>query len=385
MEVNNIKCIISYSVFEIMANDLIQKLNIIYKDPQKSAEFIGLTYHMDDTLGFQRRKKGEYFQYIDLRDEVVKSEKVIERINKLRVPPALNNIWIAPSSTYHLQATGIDSKGRKQYFYHPKWVELRQLMKYYRLILVGESINSIRKQIDKLLKNKELTRETVLAAVVKIIDEKFIRVGNEVYAQENQSYGITTIRKKHTEIKKGKVVLDFVGKSGQDQHIEIQDKSIRRITKLMMDLPGYELYKYVNESGNVVDIKAEDVNQFIKELSGNEVTAKDFRTWGGTRICFDELVNLKPEQDSKKIKEIINCILENVAGELGNTNAVSKQYYIHPKLIETYSSEEVNVKLKDLIRQAKSKYTSLSKNEQLMIDFLKMFVHKEMQEILEAK
>lgn len=366
-----------------MKQEILDRLAEIYSNPQECAELLNLKYIHDSENGYSRKKKGEHFEYLNTKSEVIKDEKEIERINKLRIPPAWENTWIAPHANYYLQAVGIDSKDRKQYIYHSKWNEFRGLLKFYKLIIVGQSLPAIREKIEKYLHQDGLYKNKVLSAIVKIIDKTYIRIGNDQYAKANDSFGVTTLLDDHVHVRGDKIKLDFMGKSGQEQHIELEDKKLSKIVKKLIDLPGEDAFQYEDEKGNVVDVKSDDVNSFLKEISGHQITAKDFRTWGGTRLCFEELQSYEPDLNKTEIKMALSCVIETVSDQLGNTKAVCKSHYIHPQLLTTFQDHEFNHVVEEVEAAAeRSKLKHVDENELMVLEFLKKFFKSEIEELI---
>jgi DNA topoisomerase-1 len=365
-----------------MNHKLIEKIGKVYSSPQKCCDLIGLNYEMDDAPGITRKKVGEHYKYYTSQGKEIESEHHIDFINKLRIPPAWKDVWIAPQQNYHLQATGIDSKNRKQYIYHPKWNDFRQLIKFYRLIIIGESLPKIRATIESNLKKEGYSKERVLSAIVKIIDTTYIRVGNEQYADDNDSYGVTTLRKKHVEVKGNKVLFDFVGKSGQEHQIEMKDPVIAKILKKLTKLKGYEVFKY-EVNGQEVDIKSTDVNNYIKQISSEKITAKDFRTWGGTKLCFEELKMYDDHVSKSELKSALSCVLEQVSSRLGNTKAVCRSHYIHPQILFNFEQKSFIDNVNETEKKIFTKHSKyMEDDELLLLEFLKDFFSKELEEII---
>jgi len=357
----------------------IERLSKVYSNSQKCCELIGLNYEMDDRAGIQRKKVGEHYKYYDTSSNELTSENHINFINKLSIPPAWKELWIAPHMNYHLQAVGLDAKGRKQYIYHPKWNDFRQLLKYYRLIMIGEALPTIRKEIEKNINSEGYSKEKVLSAIIKIIDKTYIRVGNEQYANDNESYGVTTLRKRHVEVKGSKVLLDFVGKSGQEHQIELEDKKIADIVKKLSTFKGYEVFKY-QQGEEQIDVKSTDVNNFIKKISKEKITAKDFRTWGGTKLCFEELKIYDDHSNPQELKKALNFVIEQVSSRLGNTKAVCRSHYIHPQILSNFEGHRFNEAVTETELKIKVKHNKFMEDDELLLlEFLKKFFVKEFQ------
>ena len=313
---------------------------------EEAARSAGLRYVSDDVPGFTRRRRGKGFSYHD-RDGELLNGSVRERIKSLVIPPAWEDVWISPWKNGHIQATGRDEAGRKQYIYHEKWREVRDQAKYYRMIAFGQALPAIRKQVDKDLRRRSLCREKVLALVVYLLDATGIRIGNDEYAEEHGSYGLTTLRKRHVEINGNRLRLEFTGKSGVDQELEITDGRAVRAIRKCEELPGYELFRYVNQNGERRKVDSEDVNAYLREIAGEGFTAKDFRTWVGTVVAAGKLSMIDGEMDEKEVQRTITRVVKEVAEELGNTPAVCRKHYIHPEVIRSFSerglAEGINV------------------------------------------
>src|SRR6476469_1175424 len=264
------------------------------KDPLASARQAGLVYTTDDRPGIRRQGKGKAFRYVDGRGKPVTSKAHLARIRSLVIPPAWTDVWICPNPRGHLQATGRDARGRKQYRYHPRWRVVRDGNKYGRLITFGRALPKIRRRTDADLRRSGLPREKVLAAVVKLLEKTFIRVGNDEYARTNRSFGLTTMRDAHVRVAGAKVRFMFRGKSGVEHALELNDRRLARIVKQCRDLPGQELFQYVNEHGRRQDVNSADVNTYLREITGTDFTSKDFRTWSGTVLAVTALRDVAP-------------------------------------------------------------------------------------------
>jgi DNA topoisomerase-1 len=305
--------------------------------PIKSAEVAGLRYVNDEaTPGLKRLGKPNHFRYVDARGRAITDRKKIEHIRSLAIPPAWTEVWICPDPRGHLQATGRDARGRKQYRYHPRWREVRDEVKYGRLLAFARALPRIRRRTDQALKRSGLSRERVLAAVVQLLEKTLIRVGNEEYARDNHSYGLTTMRDQHAKVAGGRVNFAFRGKSGVQHVVDLHDARLARIVKACRDLPGYELFQYVDADGTRQSIDSADVNAYLRELSGENFTAKDFRTWAGTVLAARALATIEACQSANQAKRNIVKAIDEVAKRLGNTKAVCRKSYIHPKVFDAY-------------------------------------------------
>ncbi len=305
-------------------------------DPKMQARAADLRYSNDDEPGITRRRSGRGFVYTHENGERIRERKVLERINGLVIPPAWAEVWICPDPEGHIQATGRDAKGRKQYRYHERWREVRDQTKFDRMIAFGEVLLKIRERVQADLALRGLSREKVLAAVVALLGSTFIRVGNEEYARDNDSYGLTTLHDEHVEIKGATMHFEFRGKSGKDHAIDLKDRRLAKIVKRSQDVPGESLFQYRDENGNYHAVTSSDVNAYIREMSGADFTAKDFRTWGGTTMALLELAGLDPCEGETAAKHNISAMIKAVAAQLGNTAAVCRKYYIHPAVIDCY-------------------------------------------------
>ena len=310
---------------------------IINLDNVRAAKEAGLVYVSDDSPGIRRKKSGGGFVYIDDRTgRPVKDDETLLRIRELAIPPAYRDVWISPDSRGHIQAVGRDARGRKQYRYHERWREIRDETKYSRMIDFARALPGIRRKVAKDLRLHGLPRDKVLAAVVRFLETTLIRVGTDEYAKNNGSYGLTTLRDHHARIARGKVRLEFKGKSGIDHEFEVEDPRLAEIARQCQDLPGQELFQYLDEEGNVCDVGSADVNDYLRRISGSDFTAKDFRTWAGTVLAAQALQEVAHFDSQAKAKKNVVRAVESVAQRLGNTKAVCRKCYIHPEILSAY-------------------------------------------------
>jgi len=308
----------------------------IVNDPEAAAEEAGLRYVSDESPGYTRQRRGKKFVYFDTEGKEIRDETRILRLNRLAIPPAYTDVWICPSPNGHLQATGRDARRRKQYRYHERWREVRDENKYERMVVFAQTLPKIRRRVNRDLKRRGLPREKVLATVVQLLERTFIRVGNEEYAKENQSFGLTTMRNRHVEVKGSKLRFRFRGKSGQEHDIDTEDRRMARIIRKLQDLPGQEIFQYVDEEGERRPVTSEDVNQYLGEISGEDFTAKDFRTWAGTVMAAIALQAQEAFENESQAKKNVKAAVSAVAKMLGNTPAVCRKCYVHPAVLETY-------------------------------------------------
>lgn len=305
-------------------------------DPEEAAEEAGLRHVSDDGPGYSRKKNGDDFDYYDTEGKKITDEKRLLRIRRIAIPPAWTDVWICPAPNGHIQAVGRDARGRKQYRYHERWREVRDEAKYEKMVLFGRALPKIRKRIEKDMALPSLPREKVLATVIELLERTFIRVGNEEYAKENKSFGLTTLRNRHVDVEGTTVRFQFKGKSGVKHNKEVHDRRLAGIVRKLQDLPGQELFQYIDDEGEVRNLTSQDVNDYLKEITGDEFTAKDFRTWAGTVLASLALTSQEPFTSKKEAKSRVKTAITAVAHVLGNTPAVCRKCYIHPAVLESY-------------------------------------------------
>ena len=317
-----------------------KKLKSIGSDPEKTAKAIHLVYVSDTGPGVTRVKKGDKYEYF-LNEQKITDDEELLRFKHLVIPPAWINVWICPKENGHLQATGFDVKGRKQYRYHPQWNAFRNQTKYYRLLDFGKALPAIRLQLEKDLSLPTLGQEKVLAAVVSLMERTNIRVGNNIYEKLYGSYGLTTLKDRHVKFEGNKLRFSFKGKKGVMHDISLRNKKLSKIVKQCRDIPGKELFQYFDENGERHSVDSGMVNDYIKKISGADFTAKDFRTWAGTVQAFLALKSVGCCDTATETKRKIVEALDIVAGHLGNTRTVCKKYYVHPLILSLYESREL--------------------------------------------
>ena len=310
-------------------------------DPEASAEAAGLRYLNDSVPGIRRRRAGKVFSYIGLDGKRLADKRVLARIRSLAIPPAWADVWICPIARGHLQATGRDARGRKQYRYHPRWHAVRDEVKYERTIAFGRALPRIRRRVEEHLSLPGLPRERVLAAVVRLLEKTGVRVGNEEYARENRSFGLTTLRSRHADVGSSRIRFRFRGKGGKEHDVELSDRRLARIVARCQELPGQALFTYLDENGEARTVDSADVNEYLREISGEEFTAKDFRTWSGTVLAAWALAELTEFDSEAQAKKNVVRAVEAVAERLGNTPAVSRRSYVHPTVIDAYLDGDV--------------------------------------------
>lgn len=313
-----------------------RKFIAIVTDPVESAKEAGLRYTTDAKPGIARKRAGKGFRYVGPDGETVRNPETLRRIRSLVIPPAWKDVWITTDPRGHLQATGRDAKGRKQSRYHPRWRAIRDESKYERMLLFGAALRRIRERVEEHLGLPGLPRQKVLATVVRLMDSTLIRVGNHEYAKENKSYGLTTLRGKHVKVTGSRLIFRFRGKSGVPHELRIENPRLAKIVLQCQELPGYELFEYLDDEGQARTIDSADVNEYLREVSGGEFTAKDFRTWAGTVLTSMALREFEPFESETQAKKNVVQAVKEVARRLGNTPAVCRKCYLHPGVLECY-------------------------------------------------
>ena len=303
----------------------------------ESAKAAGLRYAIPDHQSIRRRRSGSGFVYLDADNKPIKDQATLERIRSLVIPPAWTSVWISRYPNAHIQAVGRDARGRKQYRYHAGYRRVRDQRKFDRMRAFGNALSRMRATLNRDLSRKGMPKRKVLAAVVKLLETTYIRVGNEEYVAENGSFGLTTLRNRHVEVLGGKLQFRFRGKSGQQHEITLEDRRLARILRSCKDLPGSSLFEYIDEEGTVQSIESGDVNDYIRKIGG-DFTARDFRTWGGTCLAASFLVARCSESTSRQTKKALVEVVRDVAAKLGNKPATCKKYYIHPDILECYEA-----------------------------------------------
>jgi DNA topoisomerase-1 len=305
-------------------------------DPKAAAKSAGLRYVNDTDPGITRVTARRDLHYVDVHGRRVTDLRVLGRIKRLAIPPAWTDVWICPRDDGHIQATGRDARRRKQYRYHPDWRAVRDDTKYERMIAFGKALPKIRRRIARDLHRPGLGREKVLATMVRLLETTLVRVGNEEYAHANGSIGLSTMQDRHVEVKRGTLQFQFKGKSGKHHNIELHDPRLAKIVRRVQELPGQDLFQYVDETGRPQDVKSEDVNNYLRELAGAEFSAKDFRTWAGTVLAALALRQFERFDTKTQAKKNLVAAIESVAERLGNTPTVCRKCYIHPVILESY-------------------------------------------------
>lgn len=306
------------------------------KDSTSAARAAGLRYVHDGRAGIHREAVKDGFRYLDAHGAPVEDETTLARIKGLVIPPAWQDVWICAQANGHLQATGRDARGRKQYRYHPKWRTARDEVKYERMLKFGDALPAIRHEVDRALKLPGLPREKVLATIVYLLEATMMRVGNEEYARTNKSFGLTTLRNRHVKVDGSDVQFSFRGKSGVYHKVKVHDRRLAGIVKRTRDLPGQELFQYIDDDGETHSVDSSDVNDYLRNITGEEYTAKDFRTWSGTVLAALALQEFKKFDSETQAKKNIVRAIESVAEKLGNTPTICRKCYVHPAVLDAY-------------------------------------------------
>lgn len=317
------------------------------------AEQIGLTYVTDETPGFRRRRAGTGFSYLDANGKAARDKRTLLRIRQLAIPPAWENVWICADAAGHLQATGRDAKGRKQYRYHADFRAAQDNVKYDRLLDFAAALPAIRARVDTDLGARGLPREKVLATIVHLLDTTLIRIGNAAYARDNESYGLSTLRNKHVRVDGNTLRFQFKGKSGKTWQLHVQDRRVAKIVRSCQELPGQHLFQYLDEEGVQQKVSSTDVNAYLQEITGRDITAKDFRTWAGTVMAALHLFRMDAHRSPTEAKRQAKRALEEVAHRLGNTVTICRKCYVHPLVLEAHLAGTLRLRLmtkKDVLR-----------------------------------
>ena len=322
-------------------NRLQSKLEKVGSNPRLTAKSVGLRYAAHSFKGYYRLKNKETFTYVDENQKKIRDKEVLERIHLLVIPPAWENVWISPYDNGHLQVTGIDIKGRKQYRYHANWNKIRNQSKFYRIRRFAKVLPLIRRQVETDLRRKGMPYEKVVALVVKLIEMTNIRIGNEAYKKLYGSFGLTTLRDKHVKFGSGTVDFTFVGKKGVKHAISLKSPKMMQLVKRCKEIPGQELFQYYDDDGKHHSIGSADVNSYLKQITGDDFTAKDFRIWAGTVNAMCSFLEMQAPENPTESKRKIVEVLDSVAQKLGNTRTVCKKYYVHPTVIASYEKGSI--------------------------------------------
>ena len=341
-------------------------------DPVKSAKSSGLRYVTDQAAGITPKRSGKGFRYFKPNGKSPRRVEDLRRIKSLVIPPAWKDVWISPLPQSHLQATGRDVKGRKQYRYHPRWREVRDQTKYDRMMAFGRALPTLRARVQKDLAQPKLPRSKVIAAVIRLLETTLIRVGNEAYARQNRSFGLTTMRNRHVKITGPKIRFEFRGKSGVAHTVAVHDRRIAHIIQRCQELPGQELFQYLDDDGKRQVVDAGDVNEYLREVTGRDITAKDFRTWAGTMLAAEALRQMGVAPTKRQAEKNVVAAIDAASAKLGNTRTVCRKFYVHPALIDAYLEGSVLPPLPPRVwRKRNERSARLRRHEREVLDFLK--------------
>jgi DNA topoisomerase-1 len=316
---------------------------------QEAAQEAGLTYVSDEDRGLTRERHGDGFRYLKPNGDPVTDEATLDRVRRLAIPPAWTDVWICAKANGHLQATGRDARGRKQYKYHPQFREVRESTKYEHMLEFARALPAIRTRIAEHMALRGLPREKVLATVVHLLESTLIRVGNDDYARENKSYGLTTLRNPHVSVEGSQLRFRFKGKSGKTWQLQLKDRRVAKIVKACQDLPGQKLFEYLGEDGEAREVTSADVNAYLKEITGSDITAKDFRTWAGTVLAALALTEFETFDSQAAAKKNLRAAIESVASRLGNTPTICRKCYIHPEILSSYTEGALLLEVKQQV------------------------------------
>lgn len=313
---------------------------------QEAAQEAGLNYVSDEDRGLTRERHGDGFRYLKPNGDAVTNEATLDRLRRLAIPPAWTDVWICAKSNGHLQATGRDARGRKQYKYHPQFREVRESTKYEHMMEFARALPAIRTKIAEHMGLRGLPREKVLATVVHLLESTLIRIGNDDYARDNKSYGLTTLRNPHVSVEGAQLRFRFKGKSGKTWQLQVKDRRVAKIVKACQDLPGQKLFEYQGENGEAREVTSADVNAYLKEITGSEITAKDFRTWAGTVLAALALQEFEAFDSQASAKKNLRAAIESVASRLGNTPTICRKCYIHPEILSAFTEGALMLEIK---------------------------------------
>lgn len=351
-------------------------LSELAHDPVETARAARLVYMSDTRPGITRQRTGDQFTYFDRNGNELDDPETLERIRSMTLPPVWDNVWISPKANSHLQATGIDTKNRKQYRYHAKWNAIRSETKFFRMEAFGEALPRLRERLAKDLKKSDLSQEKVVAIALSVMEQTLIRVGNAAYEKEYGSYGLTTLKDRHVKMEGNDIRFSFKGKKGIAHDITLHDRRLARLVKSCRDIPGKELFQYIDQNGDRHPIDSGMVNDYLRETMGQDFSAKDFRTWAGTVNALRLLIELEPCETQKELKKNVNTVLDEVSHKLGNTRTVCRKHYVHPQILESYECQDLNPYIRQKSRFRKSSPYGLDGVEKLLLKFLKDQVRK---------
>ncbi len=345
------------------------EINGLLNDPEQAASIANLIYISESNLNVVRKKRGRGYIY-NRNGKKILAGRELDRYKSLVIPPAWRNVRISHLENGHLQVVGLDEKNRKQYMYHPTWSELRNKTKFFKMITFGKALPKIRKKVDEDLDEPKMNERKILALVIRLMEETHIRIGNEYYAAQNKTYGLSTLRTKHVKITKGELKFEFVGKKGKEHSISVTDKKLIKLINQCEEIPGWELFKFYDEDGNKQTVDSSMINEYIQEVSGSNFTAKDFRTWAASKIYFETLHEIGYKEEEKENSKAILTAIDAAAEGLGNTRAVCRSYYVHPFITENYENGAIVPYFKKIKEEDALDPTSLSSSEKVMLNMI---------------
>lgn len=353
-------------------------------DPREAAAAAGLVYVSDEDRGLARERAGDGFAYFKANGDAVQDEATLERIRKLAIPPAWTGVWICARANGHLQATGRDARGRKQYRYHPQFREVRESTKYEHMMEFARALPAIRRRVAEDMALRGLPREKVLATVVNLLETTLIRVGNDDYAKENKSYGLTTLRNPHVKVEGPQLRFQFKGKSGKTWRLQVKDRRIAKIVRACQELPGQRLFQY-QDDGELREVTSADVNAYLKEITGRDITAKDFRTWAGTVMAALALQEFEAIDTQAAQKKNIRAAIESVAARLGNTPTICRKCYVHPEVLNAYVEGQLLLEVRRQARAAlREELAQLKPEEAAVLAMLEARLKRTLEDSLQA-
>lgn len=354
-------------------------------DPETVAEQVGLAYVNDGEAGIRRRKSGAGFSYVGPDGRKVTDSATLKRIKALAIPPAWTDVWICRRASGHIQATGRDAKGRKQYRYHARFRDARESTKFHHMLTFARSLPAIRRALDDHLKQRKLSREKVLATVVHLLESTLIRVGSDEYARSNKSYGLTTMKNRHVDVEGTALKFNFKGKSGKVWRLNLRDRRIARVVRACQDLPGQELFQYIDDDGAIRDVTSSDVNEYLREISGQDITAKDFRTWHGTVLAAMALQEFEAVDTKAATKRNVREAIQRVAERLGNTPTICKKCYVHPEIFAMHAEGALLVDVKrEIDAELRDELSGLQPEEAAVLVMLRNRLGRTLKDKLEA-
>jgi DNA topoisomerase-1 len=341
-------------------------------EPRAAAEASGLVYVDEQGPGITRKRKGNSFAYYAPNGRLIRDRALLRRIRSLAVPPAYEDVWICPDPQGHIQATGRDERGRKQYRYHPSWRALRDETKYEHVVKFGKLLPRIRQRVAADMRRPGLSRRKVLATVVSLLEKTLIRIGNADYAKENKSYGLTTLRNRHVAVNGTELYFEFKGKSGKLWRLKVKDRRVARVVRACQDLPGQHLFQYLEADGSRQAVTSSDVNSYLREITGRDITAKDFRTWAGTVLAAMALAEFASFDSTAAAKRNLKAAIERVAKRLGNTVTICRKCYVHPAILDAYLDGELLVNWqREAEGELRDELGSLGSEEAAVLAFLR--------------